>query len=303
MLAARLRKNLARLAPAFRRDETTAFRLYDRDIPERPWSLDVYGDHVLATEWVTPVALRRDAQARDAERAEVEQALVEVIAPSQIHWRQRQRHRSVEREAAGHPNHEFEVREHGLRFLVNLDDYLDTGLFLDHRPARVRVAREASGKRLLNLFCYTGAFTVHAAAAGATRTVSVDLSTTYLAWAGRNLALNGFTGEAHTLERADVFAFLRESRQTFDVVVLDPPTVSRAAKGRSFEIQRVQRELFELCLARLEAGGLLFFSTNDRQFTLDPSVPSSVQVREVTRETTPVDFREPVHRAWMFRKS
>lgn len=304
MLTARIRKNFARLKPIFRRTDTTAFRLYDRDIPERPWTVDVYGDRVIATEWVTPIALKQGEDARGVEQAEVEAALVSVlkIEPDNIHWRTRQRHRSVEREAAGNSRHEFEVREHGLRFLVNLDDYLDTGLFLDHRPARVRVAKEAAGKRLLNLFCYTGAFSVHAAGAGATRTQSVDLSQTYCAWAERNLALNGLSSAAHTVERADVFDFLKNSRDTFDIIVVDPPTVSRAAKGRSFEIQRVHKELIGLCLDRLAKGGLLFFSTNDRRFELDASAVRGEPCREVTSETTPPDFRSAVHRAWEIRK-
>lgn len=304
MLTARLRKNLARLKPIFRRTDTTAFRLYDRDIPERPWTIDVYGNRVLATEWVTPIALKQGDDARATEQAEVEAAVVSVLKTEagDIHWRTRQRHRSVEREAAGNSRHEFEVREHGLRFLVNLDDYLDTGLFLDHRPARARVAKEAAGKRLLNLFCYTGAFSVHAANAGATQTTSVDLSQTYRAWAERNLGINGFSPPAHAVERADVFEFLKNNRETFDVIVVDPPTVSRAARGRSFEIQRVHKELIGSCLERLASGGLLFFSTNDRRFELDPSALRGEDCREVTNETTPPDFRSSAHRAWEIRK-
>lgn len=304
MLLARLRRNLARLKPVFHRTDTTAFRLYDRDIPERPWTIDVYEKRVLATEWVTPVALKRGEAARRAERNEAENAIASVLklSPEAIRWRTRQRHRSVEREAEGSRRHEFEVREHGLRFLVNLDDYLDTGLFLDHRPARVRVAKEAAGKRLLNLFCYTGAFSVHAAGAGAVGTQSVDLSPTYCGWAERNLALNGFSSPDHAVVRADVFDYLKNGRDTFDVIVIDPPTVSRSARGRSFEIQRVHRELIGLGLERLERGGLLFFSTNDRRFEMDPRAARGEPCREVTNETTPLDFRSPAHRAWEIRK-
>jgi 23S rRNA (guanine2445-N2)-methyltransferase / 23S rRNA (guanine2069-N7)-methyltransferase len=303
MLANRLRKNLARLEPWARREGLEAWRVYDRDIPEIPWSIDRYGDNALLTEHVTPVSLRQSEEAHADEVARVLDAAGSVLGlpPDRLFTRTRARHRSIEREAAGNPAHEFPVRERELRFLVNLTDYLDTGLFLDHREARRRVGTAAHGKRVLNLFCYTGAFTAYAAKGGASWTVSVDLSATYLAWAERNLRLNALTGDAHALVRADVFEWLRGSREEFDLIVLDPPTVSRSSRGKSFDIQSTHVELLRLALARLAPGGVLLFSTNHRTFRLEEGRLPEADVREITTETQSRDFREQLHRSWELR--
>jgi len=300
MLANRLRKNLARLGPWAKREQVTAWRLYDRDIPEYPWTIDLYGPRALVSEYVTPVGRRLSAEARESELEGVIAAVADVtgVSPDVMAIKRRERHVSAERRSSGQAAHEFTVREHGLEFLVNLDDYLDTGLFLDHRVARRRLFRAAAGKRVLNLFCYTGAFSVHAAAGGAVSTVSVDLSPTYLAWAGRNFACNRLDEAQHRLVRSDVFEFLRNDRGRYDVVVLDPPTLSRSASGRSFDLQRAHGELLGLCLARLAPGGELWFSTNYRQFRLDERAVAA-SVREVTADTTPPDFREGLHRSFV----
>ena len=305
MLANRLRKNLARLGPWARREQLEAWRVYDRDIPEYPWAIDRYGEQALVTEYVTPIARRLEPAAREQELREVVAATAEVLglAPGQVVTRTRERHRSIEREARGDPAHELAVGEHGLKFLVNLHDYLDTGLFLDHRRARRRVGDACAGGRVLNLFCYTGAFTVYAAKGGAAATVSVDLSATYLEWAERNLRLNGLAGPAHLLVRADAFAFLREGSAEFDWIVLDPPTVSRSSRGRSFEIQSAHVELIELALARLAPGGRILFSTNDQKFRLDSGSLAKHDVHEITADTASRDFREPAHRSWEIRGS
>ena len=300
MLANRLRKNLARLGPWAKREKLDAWRLYDRDIPEYPWSIDLYGSRVLLTEHVTPVAHRLSVEARESERQAVLEATTSVLKlPStSISPRTRERHRSVEREAQGSSIHEFPVREREHLFLVNLDDYLDTGLFLDHRQARQLVGKRAAGKRVLNLFCYTGSFTVYAAKGGARETTSVDLSSPYLGWAERNLRLNGIDLNTHRLVREDVFAFLRIGTSPFDMIVLDPPTVSRSAKGKSFEIQKAHTELLQLCARRLAPDGWILLSTNDRAFTLE-SVPT-LDAREI--DTQSRDFRERAHRSWEIRR-
>lgn len=305
MLENRLRKNLARLGPWARRERVGAWRLYDRDIPEIPYAIDRYGPRVLVSEYVTPVAKRRSPAEREAEHTAVIAAVAAAcgVDGSAITLKARERHVSAERRAAGHSAREFEVEEHGLRFLVNLDDYLDTGLFLDHRAARKCVGGLSEGRRVLNLFCYTGAFTVHAASGGAAFTESVDLSPTYLAWAGRNFALNGLDPASHRLVRADVQEHLRASRATFDVIVLDPPTLSRSASGRSFDVQQAYPELVRLCAERLAPDGLLLFSTNFRQFRMDAARLPGWGVREVTQETTPPDFREGLHRAFELRRT
>jgi 23S rRNA G2069 N7-methylase RlmK/C1962 C5-methylase RlmI len=272
-------------------------------VPERPWLVDRYGDHILVSEFVTPIGRQLDTGAREAERDEVLSAVTEVLGvpAERIHLKTRERHRSLEREAQGDPAHEIVVEERGHKFLVNLDDYLDTGLFLDHRNARRRVGERSAGQRVLNLFCYTGAFSVYAAKGGAVSTVSVDLSATYLAWAQRNLALNGVALPRHSCVRSDVVEYLRQTSDVFDTIVLDPPTISKSKQARSFDVQRDHVTLIQLALARLAPGGLLLFSTNYRQFSLDASAFRKRDVREITHETVPKDFREGIHRAWELR--
>lgn len=304
MLANRLRKNISRLGPWAKREGLEAWRVYDRDIPEFPWLIDLYGDHVLASEHMTPTGRRQTHTEREAEREAVRAAVHEVFAtpPERFHLKTRERHLSLEREARGTESHEFAVGEGGHRFLVNLDDYLDTGLFLDHRAARARIGKAAENKRVLNLFCYTAAFSVYAATGGASTAVSVDLSATYLAWGERNFRLNGIDPAAHPLVRADVFDYLATARDTFDLIVLDPPTLSRSKKGRSFDVQDAHVDLVRRSYERLSPGGTLLFSTNYRRFALDDRALSALAPREITHETHPKDFRDEIHRAWEFTR-
>ena len=300
MLANRLRKNLRHVRKWAKRAQVTCYRVYDRDIPEVPLSVDWYDGRVCVAARLRPE--ERDASDFDAwsEALRLTVARTLEVAPEQVYARERQRQRgAAQYQPQGREAQRFEVVEGGRRLWVNLSDYLDTGLFLDHRPLRARVAAEARGRRVLNLFCYTGAFSVHAAAGGAASTVSVDLSPTYLAWAGRNLARNRLDENRHRLVRADVFEFLRGDRGAYDVVVLDPPTLSRSSSGRSFDLQRAHGELLGLCLARLAPGGELWFSTNYRQFRLDDRAVAGSVVREITAETTPPDFREGLHRSFV----
>jgi len=298
----RLRRNVARLAARFEREGVDCWRVYDRDIPEVPWTIDVYAGRVLATEFVTPVARRRGPEARRAEQAEVLGAVERVLGAKEIVTASREPAATSARAGRGGPGAEFEVREGPLRFLVSLRGGADTGLFADQREARRRLLRGAAGLRVLNLFCYTGSFNVAAGAGGAAGIVGVDLSRTYLDWARRNLALNGLDAGVHRLVRADVFEYLRAGREDFDVVVLDPPTVSRSAAGRSFDVQRAHPLLVRLAAARLAPGGVLEFSTNFKHFRLEERSLAGLSVRETTSETTPPDFREGAHRSWEIRR-
>jgi len=198
------------------------------------------------------------------------------------------------------------VREGRARLLVNLFDYLDTGLFLDHRPVRLRIGREAAGKRVLNLFAYTGAASVHAAVGGAASTTSVDLSGTYLEWAGRNLALNGAAGRAHQLVQADAMAWLLADRGQYDLVFCDPPTFSNSARAEDFDTQRDHVRLLRACVARLAPDGLLLFSNNYRRFRLDEAaVAEFATCVEISAKTIDPDFeRNPrIHRCWELRRA
>ena len=198
----------------------------------------------------------------------------------------------------------FEVSEGGCRYLVNFTDYLDTGVFLDHRPMRMRIHREVGGKRFLNLFGYTGTATVQAAAGGAVSTTTVDLSETYLHWARMNLYLNGFDTVTNTVVRADCMQWLRESRERFDLIFVDPPTFSNTRKEkRVFDIQRDHGSLLVAAMQRLENDGLLIFSTNYKRFKIDQFLAKKYRVKDITQSSIPYDFDpgKKIHMCWEIR--
>ena len=309
MFADRLRKNLRHLGRWARRADVDAYRLYDADLPEFAFAVDRYAcaDGLVARvqEYAPPASV--DPQRAAARRAAALDAVAEVleIDPAAISYRLRAPQRGdaqYEREAA--PARYHEVREGGCRLLVDFDAHLDTGLFLDHRPMRLRLQREASGARFLNLFCYTGAATVHAACGGAETTTSVDLSATYLDWARRNLELNGFGSDTNRLVRDDVLAWLAGAAQQgerFDLVFVDPPTYSNSKRlDGDFDVQRDHAALLRDAAALLAPGGVLYFSTNFRRFRLDASGLGGLAVEEISRQTVDEDFRRNprIHRCW-----
>lgn len=302
------RNRLAKNARHFRRwaerQQLTAYRVYDRDIPEFPFVVERYGTRVHLVEYP-----RRSQRGEGGEemRAGVLQDVVEVleVSPEEVFIKTHLPHPwgGSQYPRLGTSGEPFVVEEQGLKFWVNLADRLDTGLFLDHRLTRARVRDEARGKRFLNLFAYTGAFTVYAAAGGASRTTSVDLSNTYLDWTERNLELNGLAGPAHTLVRADVLAWLADAaagETRWDLVVLDPPPFS-TSKGMhgTFDVQRDHLRLLADALAALSAGGTLYFSTNYRRFQLDPRSERLGRFDELTPKSLPPDVqRTDAHRCW-----
>lgn len=301
MFANRLQKNLRQLGKWARREGIQCYRLYDADMPEYALAIDLYGDWVHVQEYAPPRSVDpQKAQERlfDALGA-IPQAL--GISRDRVVVKRRERQsgtRQYERQAS---QGEFlEVSEGGVKLLVNLTDYLDTGLFLDHRPLRLRIQREAAGKRFLNLFCYTATATVHAAKGGARSTTSVDLSKTYLDWARRNLALNGLS-DRQRLEQGDVMAWLEEDRGEYDLIFIDPPTFSNSKRMEGvFDIQRDHVALLDLAMARLATGGTLYFSNNFRKFVLDPGLAERYAVEEISSATLDEDFRRnsKIHRAW-----
>lgn len=301
MFANRLQKNLKQLGKWARREQVECYRVYDADMPEYAFAIDLYQGWVHVQEYAAPKSIDpQKAQTRlfDA-LAAIPVAL--DVDPQKVVLKRRERQsgtRQYERQAT--QGTFMEVTEAGARLLVNLTDYLDTGLFLDHRPMRLRIQREVSGKRFLNLFCYTGAATVHAAKGGARATTSVDLSRTYLDWARRNLALNGFS-ERHQLVQSDVMAWLEESREEYELIFIDPPTFSNSKRMEGvFDVQRDHVRLLDLAMARLAKGGVLYFSNNFRRFALDESVAARYNVEEISRDTIDPDFarNERIHRAW-----
>nr|WP_313407441.1 bifunctional 23S rRNA (guanine(2069)-N(7))-methyltransferase RlmK/23S rRNA (guanine(2445)-N(2))-methyltransferase RlmL [Pseudomonas sp.] len=303
MFANRLQKNLKQLGKWARREGVECYRLYDADMPEYALAVDLYRDWVHVQEYAAPRSIDPDkAQARLLDAlAAIPQAL--GVAQSRVAIKRRERQtgtKQYQRQAA--QGQSMEVSEGGVKLLVNLTDYLDTGLFLDHRPLRLRIQREAAGKRFLNLFCYTATATVHAAKGGARSTTSVDLSKTYLDWARRNLSLNGFS-DKHRLEQGDVMAWLGDDRGEYDLIFIDPPTFSNSKRMEGvFDVQRDHVELLDLAMARLARGGVLYFSNNFRKFQLDESLVARYQVEEISAQTLDPDFaRNPkIHRAWRF---
>lgn len=303
MFASRLQKNLKQLGKWARREGVECYRLYDADMPEYALAVDLYRDWVHVQEYAAPRSIDPDkAQARLLDAlAAIPQAL--GVAQNRVAIKRRERQtgtKQYQRQAA--QGQFMEVSEGGVKLLVNLTDYLDTGLFLDHRPLRLRIQREAAGKRFLNLFCYTATATVHAAKGGARSTTSVDLSKTYLDWARRNLSLNGFS-DKHRLEQGDVMAWLGDDRGEYDLIFIDPPTFSNSKRMEGvFDVQRDHVELLDLAMARLARGGVLYFSNNFRKFQLDETLVARYQVEEISAQTLDPDFaRNPkIHRAWRF---
>jgi len=304
-LANRLRKNARHLGRWARREGIEAYRVYDADLPEYAFAIDRYGDWLHVQEYAPPAQVDPEAAAR--RRAALLAALPDWldVPMERVVFKTRERQRGrAQYHRQGAAGSERIVTESGLRFRVNLTDYLDTGLFLDHRLTRSLLREEAAGKRFLNLFCYTGSATVYAAAGGALSTTSVDLSATYLAWARENLVLNGLSDARHRLIQADGRVWIDEDTETYDLIFLDPPTFSNSKRmAGTWEVQRDHVGLIASVMARLAPDGQLIFSTNHRRFRLDPAVAERWRVEDLSRATLPPDFaRNPgIHRCYRIR--
>lgn len=334
MFGNRLRKNLRRLQPWARQRGVALYRLYDRDIPEVGLAVDRYQDRLHVAEYhkaaftygpdgeeLTDDPLD-DASPHDAADAEAPDPrhdhagflrdVLQVLASEckvpapEIYLKQRQRQRgAAQYQRLAESGHEIAVPEDGLRFLVNLQDYLDTGLFLDHRDTRRLVGTLARGQRVLNLFSYTGSFTVYAGRGGAASTTSVDLSRTYLEWAARNLRKNDLNGREHALVYGDARLFLAAGPPgDHDLIVLDPPTFSNSKRMDGvLDIQRDHAALLRGALRRLSRDGVLLFSSNFRRLRFldgDPAQLPGARVTEISEHTVPFDFKDRrVHRCWL----
>ena len=314
MFANRLRKNLAHLGKAARRQQVGCWRLYDADMPEYALAVDLYtgagpdeGKRWLyVQEYAAPDTV--DASAARRRREEALSVLPEVtgIALTDIRLRTRKRQSEGQYEKLNRREEFHVVEEAGIKVRVNLHDYLDTGLFLDHRLTRQRIGAQAQGKRFLNLFCYTGVATLHAVAGGAVSSLSVDMSRTYLDWAAANLELNGLASPSHRLLQADAVRWLAEQRDgpAFDLIFLDPPTFSNSARMVGvLDTQRDHAGLIRDCLRILDAEGILIFSTNAQRFALDTEIHSAFRVADISAATLPFDFKgnPRIHRCFEIR--
>jgi 23S rRNA (guanine2069-N7)-methyltransferase / 23S rRNA (guanine2445-N2)-methyltransferase len=314
MFGNRLGKNLKHLRNWASRSDVSCYRLYDADMPEYAFAIDIYRTlepdlaWLYVQEYAAPAEIELEAVRR--RRNEALSVLPEVtgVPPERIHVRTRRRNKRGEQYRKVDEQADFQfVMEGGLKFRVNFDDYLDTGLFLDHRSTRARLRAAAGGKRFLNLFAYTGTASVYAVAGGAASTTSVDLSRTYLDWAQRNLSINGMTGRQHALVQADCREWLQESvAQTarYDLIFLDPPTFSNSKRMQGvLDIERDHSSLIHACMKLLAPGGLLVFSTNAQRFKLDETLAARYDIRDISAATLPRDFeRNPrIHRCFEIR--
>lgn len=312
ILANRLRKRQKHLRKWARRNDISCYRLYERDIPEYPCIVDWYDGE--AVVWL--YRRKRDETAvqqaafREQTLSEIQQGLSLELTQLFVKERAVQRGLNNQYERQSRLQQTRIIQEHGLNFEVNLSDYLDTGLFLDHRPTRQMVRQRAIGKRLLNLFAYTGSFTIYGIAGGAERTTTVDLSQNYCQWAARNLQHNDYQlGNKHQILAQDCLQYLVEAkhrREQYDLIVCDPPTFSNSKRmsQSSFAVERDHVSLLKNCGRLLTPRGELFFSNNSRQFKLDiQKLEKQFDIREITAQTIPEDFRNGrIHRCWLFMK-
>ncbi len=313
MVANRVRKNLKASKTWRSREGVTCYRVYDADIPEYAAAVDVYIGDITGELWLH---VQEYAAPVEIPEPTTRKRLQELIAGARDAFAAPWERVAVKTRAKGKGGSKYadsgtakrgeilEVREGAAKLRVNLFDYLDTGLFLDHRPMRLRIAEEARDARFLNLFAYTGAATVHAAVGGAARTTSVDLSATYLQWCSDNLKLNGIVGSRHQLAQADVLPWLLADRGEYDLVFCDPPTFSNSARAGDFDVQKDHVRLLQAAMTRLAYGGVLYFSNNFRRFRFDEAAISAFAICEdISPQTIPADFaRNPrIHRAWRLR--
>ena len=286
----------------------TCYRLYDRDLPEFPISVDWYEGKLCLSEYRAKHGFTEEEHQEWLEGTI--QVLSDVLTVDESLIFTKERRRKTDRLSQYVKTAEekvfFEVYESGLKFLVNLSDYLDTGLFLDHRITRGMVKDLSKGKDVLNLFAYTGAFSVYAAAGGAASVTTVDLSNTYIDWAKKNFELNQFNSqEAYIFKVQDVLQFLpQQPAAVYDIIVMDPPTFSNSKKMKELlDIQRDHPFLIHEAIRLLRPGGVLFFSTNARKFKLDADLLNVYEVKDITKQTTPFDFEGKLQRwCWKLQK-
>ena len=301
MFRNRLEKVSRHLIKVARNQNVSCFRLFDHDLPEFPLCIEIYDKNVYVAEYE-----RKHGFTETEHELWLKQS-IEVIAevlktqtPSIFtKLRSKKKGRLDQYQKTGTERSEFIVEENGLDFIINLSDYLDTGLFLDHRLTRSLVKDEAKEKHILNLFAYTGSFSVYAAAGKANRVLTIDLSNTYIDWAKRNMELNGFTdADKFQFIQTDVLNYLERSNEDrFDLVVLDPPTFSNSKKMTGIlDIQRDYVKLINNCISILNPGGKIIFSTNYSNFKMNPNLIDSQFVRDITKRTTPFDFTNRLKR-------
>lgn len=290
----RLKKNYKKLKSWLKQESIEAYRLYEKDIPEYPYIVDIYKDNAVVYE--KGKKLEDDEQnLRHKHLGQVFDAIKQTldIDESRIIFKKREVQKgNVQYEKEDDEDERIIVRERSSQFYINLYDYLDTGLFLDHRPLRKIINSESKNKKVLNLFAYTGSISV-AAALGGAHVTTVDMSKTYINWAYDNFRLNGIQFSSHNFVAKNAFDFLKEDQGQYDIIILDPPSFSNSKRmDGTFDVQRDHKGLVELCMKRLDEGGKLYFSNNFRKFKLDQGIQDQFHVRDITKTSIPRDFRD-----------
>ena len=307
MVANRLEKNLKKLKTYVRDQQLECYRIYDADLPEYSAAIDVYGTRLHIQEYQAPAII--PVETTQARLQELVTAAMQVFncERGHVYLKTRLRDKGGSKyEQQANSDEFFAVAEGDLKFWVNLEDYLDTGLFLDSRWLRQQLRLRAAGKRVLNLFCYTGSASVYAAAGGALATVSVDLSPTYMEWTERNFELNRINPRNHHFIEGDAVGWLRRVSDRFDLIYLDPPTFSNSKRTPTvLDIQRDHAELITLAMRLLTADGELIFVTNAQKFKLDPTIAEHFALTDISARSLPLDFaRNPkIHRAYLIQHS
>lgn len=301
----RLVKNLKQRQKWLKKENIEAYRLYDADLPEFAIAVDHYGSALHVQEYAPPREIPEDKARQRLLHAVAVLGEVTGLPAEKIVLKQRERQRGKHQyQRQSHSGETFIIQEHGVFLEVNLRDYLDTGVFLDHRPTRRWIQEHVAGKRFLNLFCYSGAATAHAMVGQAASTTSVDLSKNYLNWARENLRLNGGdVSAAHRFIQADCLQWLRENNVPYDIIFMDPPTFSNSARmSETLDIQRDHELLIDEAMRVLDKNGVLIFSNNFRKFRLEERISEEYSVKEVTSWSIPEDFkRKPPHKCWHIR--
>ena len=301
MFRNRLEKVYRHLGKQAKRRAITCYRLYDHDLPEFPLCIEIYEQNIYMAEYKRRHGMNEDEHDEWISRSMI--VICEVLKVSGenifLKLRQKKPGRLGQYQKTAERRSEFVVEENKLKFIVNLSDYLDTGLFLDHRVTREKVRAEANNKKVLNLFSYTGSFSVYAASGEANEVVTVDLSNTYLDWAKRNMQLNDFVDlSKYKFIQADVLQYFNSVPENyFDVIILDPPTFSNSKRMEDIlDIQRDHVRLINDCLRILRSNGKIYFSTNYKKFVFEKASIQSSSIKDITKQTTPFDFEGRINR-------
>ena len=305
--ANRLKKNIKRLTPWIEKQNTNCYRLYDADLPDYNVAIDRYGEQLVVQEYAPPKNIDPKKAQKRLQEVMLYLPMVTGVSSKHIHVKVRAQQKGTQQyEKIGAKGERFEVFENGAKFFVNLTDYLDTGLFLDHRSTRQWVREWVKGKDVLNLFCYTGSVSVFAALGGASSVTSVDMSRTYLTWAEDNFKLNRLKGN-YAFIQADCLKWIAQPQRSYDFMFIDPPSFSNSKRmDDTWDVQRDHLQLLTNALSHLRDKGTIVFSTNRRGFKLEQSQLEALglHVKDVSAASIPEDFKRhaSIHKCWVLQR-